>query len=102
MADWLSIVILTDKTELHRILRMAQKNQLVTDYEAPMLTFTRKKIWVLLSANIITKFEDHDALFVTFNEITARNDRRKPRGKQSVFAEALGDSVSALNSTLEV
>lgn len=86
--------------ELQRILRMVRKNGLVNDIEAPLTTAIGRKIWVLLSANI-TQFENQEALFISFNDITARKMVEEAERQQRIFSEALRNSVAALNSTLK-
>lgn len=86
--------------ELQRILRMTRKNGMVNDVEAPLTTAIGRKIWVLLSANI-TQFEHQEALFISFNDITARKMVEEAERQQRIFSEALRNSVAALNSTLK-
>lgn len=86
--------------EMQRILKLTKKNNFLNDYEAPMTTSTGRKIWVLISANY-TQFGGREALFLSFNDITARKLVEEAEKQQRIFSEALRDSVAALNSTLD-
>lgn len=90
-----------NKGELERIIRMAEKNQMVTDFEAPLVTRTTRKIWTLISANLVS-YDGRTALFITFNDITSRKLVEEAERQQRIFAEALRTSVSALNSSLNI
>lgn len=85
--------------ELQRLLRMTKKNGIVNDVEAPITTGGGKQLWVLISANMI-QYEKQDVLFLFFNDITARKIIEETERQQRIFSEALQNSVSALNSTL--
>lgn len=54
-------------------LEILNRDRQVTNFEAELKTISGRKIWALLSANIIT-FENRPAAFVFFNDITDRKN----------------------------
>lgn len=88
-----------DPAEYRRLVSILDKNRLVTDYEAQVLSNQKKKIWVLTTVSIISYGND-EAMLVSFNDITARKMMEEAEKLERQFNEAMIDSASALNSTL--
>jgi diguanylate cyclase (GGDEF)-like protein/PAS domain S-box-containing protein len=89
-----------DPTEYTRLSSKIQKNRIVTDYETQVFSTLTNKIWVLTSASIIP-YANEEAILVSFNDITSRKLMEEAEKEQRQFNEAMVDSASALNSTLD-
>jgi diguanylate cyclase (GGDEF)-like protein/PAS domain S-box-containing protein len=89
-----------DSTEYTRLSSIILKNRIVTDYETQVFSNLTKKIWVLTSASIIP-YANEEAILVSFNDITSRKLMEEAEKEQRQFNEAMVDSASALNSTLD-
>ncbi len=87
-------------TEYTRLSSLIQRNRIVTDYETQVFSNLSKKIWVLTSASIIP-YANEEAILVSFNDITSRKLMEEAEKEQRQFNEAMIDSASALNSTLD-
>ncbi len=89
-----------DPTEYTRLSSIILKKRIVTDYETQVFSNLTKRIWVLTSASIIP-YANEEAILVSFNDITSRKLIEEAEKEQRQFNEAMIDSASALNSTLD-
>lgn len=87
--------------EAQRIFRLARKNGYLSDYEAPLITGSNKRTWVLVSASSLP-YQNQEAFLLSFNDITARKIIEESEKQERLFSEALRSSVAALNSTLNL
>jgi len=88
-----------DPTEYSRLSSIILHNRMVTDYETQVFTNQSKRKWVLISASIIP-YANEEAILVSFIDITSRKLMEEAEKEQRQFNEAMIDSASALNSTL--
>lgn len=87
--------------ELQRVIKLTKKRGKLSEYEAPLVISSGRKIWTLISANLI-QFENRDAIFMSFNDISGRKLVEETERQQRIFSDALRSSVAALNSSLKL